>query len=79
MPCEELRTIERQARARWSEAAQDYDSLAAPLQGTTVVMTENEVQAIQDAADRATATHNAWIEALKPWIACMRQILAANP
>lgn len=73
--CSELLDVVKAARVRYEEAYREYDGLAEPLRGKTVVVFADEtstIQAIESAAERATAAHNAWFEALKPWLACMK-------
>lgn len=74
--CRELLGVMKEARVRYEDAYREYDSLAEPLRGKTVVVFADEmsqIEAIESAAERATAAHNVWIEALKPWLACMKR------
>ena len=73
--CKELLAVMKEARVRCEDAYGEYDALAEPLRGKTVVVFADEmsqIEAIESAAERATARHNVWIEALKAWLACMK-------
>lgn len=73
--CTDLLDVVKEARVRYEEAHRRYDELAAPLQGRTVVVTKDEapmIDAVERAAEQATDAHNAWVEALKPWLECMK-------
>lgn len=73
--CSELLDVVKAARARFEETRREYDDLAEPFQGKTIVVLADEtatIEAVESAAERTTAAHNEWFEALKPWLACMK-------